>query len=181
MSLRRPLALALPVLALVLLAPVALAQSAKPTATLKVSDATPRLGQQITVTGSGFATGSDVIVGRVGDRNPLTRARANADGQFSATVTVVRTWKPGPTQLGVTGLSRDRSAVATAFVRVTVLAAGATARSTTRPTPAAQEHADEDDSSQTPQLAAAGILTLLAAALILGTLDRSGDTATAHH
>lgn len=92
------------IVALLALPAVAGAQQYPPSvANLTVSDSTPGAGQQVSVTGSGFAPGANVVI--TFESTPVTLATVVADaaGAFTTVVTIPANATPGTHTINATG------------------------------------------------------------------------------
>jgi alpha-L-fucosidase len=100
--------------------------------TPSVSTSTPTAGGTMTISGDGFAPGASLTIVLHSDPVVLATATADANGAYSATVTIPVETTPGTHQIVVSGLGPDgqpRESVVTIEVQATpqVLAAVATA------------------------------------------------------
>ncbi len=72
-------------------------------ADLTVSDSTPGVGQQISVAGSGFAPGANVVITFESTPVTLATVAADAGGAFSTVVTIPSNATPGVHTIKATG------------------------------------------------------------------------------
>lgn len=77
------------------------------TDTLDVSTSEPAPGGSVTISGSGFAPGSEVTITIESTPQTLTTVFADADGSFSATVQIPTDLSLGPHTLQATGVTPD--------------------------------------------------------------------------
>jgi hypothetical protein len=111
--------------ALLLLPGAALAQQYEgETDTLDVSTLEPAPGEAVTISGSGFAPGSEVTITIESTPQTLTTVSADADGAFTATVQIPTDLSPGSHTLKATGVTPD-GATLVLSTEVTVAGTGA--------------------------------------------------------
>jgi len=111
--------------ALFLLPSAALAQQYEgETDTLDVSTLEPVPGGAVTISGSGFAPGSDVTITIESTPQTLTTVSADADGAFTATVQIPADLSTGSHMLKATGVTPD-GATLVLSTEVTVAGTGA--------------------------------------------------------